>query len=98
MRAKQAPAKDIEEYIAGFPSNVQKILQEIGLTIREAAPGARRGNQISDTGVHSKRQSDLFCRLQEILWTLSGAEGSGEVQEGVVWLMKVERARTVSSG
>ena len=43
MRAKQAPAKDIEEYIAGFPSNVQKILQEIGLTIREAAPGARRG-------------------------------------------------------
>jgi uncharacterized protein YdhG (YjbR/CyaY superfamily) len=40
MRAKQAPAKDIEEYIAGFPSNVQKILQKIRLTIRQAAPGA----------------------------------------------------------
>ena len=40
MRAKQAPAKDIEEYIAGFPSNVQKILQKIRLTIRQAAPGS----------------------------------------------------------
>ena len=40
MRAKQAPAKDIEQYIAGFPSNVQKILQKIRLTIRQAAPGA----------------------------------------------------------
>ena len=40
MRGKQAPAKDIEQYIAGFPSNVQKILQKIRLTIRQAAPGA----------------------------------------------------------
>ena len=40
MRGKQAPAKDIEEYIAGFPANVQKILQKIRLTIRQAAPGS----------------------------------------------------------
>lgn len=40
MRAKQAPAKDIDEYIAGFPANAQKILQKIRLTIRQAAPGA----------------------------------------------------------
>ena len=40
MRASKHRQRNIEEYIAGFPSNVQKILQEIRLTIREAAPGA----------------------------------------------------------
>lgn len=30
----------IDEYIAGFPEDVQKVLQEIRGVIREAAPGA----------------------------------------------------------
>lgn len=33
-------ARDIDEYIAGFPKDVQKILQKIRTTIRKAAPGA----------------------------------------------------------
>lgn len=33
-------AADIDEYIAGFPSDVQKILQRIRKTIQKAAPGA----------------------------------------------------------
>ncbi len=37
---KTQPPKTIDEYIAGFPSDVQKILQKIRLTIRKAAPGA----------------------------------------------------------
>ena len=36
---KNVPA-DIDEYIAGFPTNVQKILQRIRKTIRKAAPEA----------------------------------------------------------
>ena len=36
---KNAPA-DIDEYIAGFPSNVQKLLQKIRKTIQKAAPDA----------------------------------------------------------
>ena len=40
MRAKQTAPKTIDEYIAGFPPDVQAILQKIRLTIRKAAPGA----------------------------------------------------------
>ena len=40
MKAKQAAPKTIDEYIAGFPPDVQAILQKIRLTIRKAAPGA----------------------------------------------------------
>lgn len=32
--------KDTDEYIAGFPKEVQKILQEVRATIRKAAPTA----------------------------------------------------------
>ncbi len=40
MKADQTPATTIDEYIAGFPPDVQEILEEIRTTIREAAPGA----------------------------------------------------------
>ena len=40
MRANQTTPKNIDEYIAGFPSNVQEILEKIRMTIRKAAPGA----------------------------------------------------------
>ena len=34
-------AKNINEYIAGYPDDVQKILQKIRTTIRKAAPDAK---------------------------------------------------------
>lgn len=34
-------AKNIDEYIAGFPDHIQKILQEVRDTIRKAAPEAQ---------------------------------------------------------
>ena len=40
MRTNQTAPKDIDEYIAGFPNDVQKILEKIRLTIRKAAPDA----------------------------------------------------------
>jgi uncharacterized protein YdhG (YjbR/CyaY superfamily) len=40
MRTKQAAPKDIDEYIAGFPSDVQEILEKIRMTIGKAAPEA----------------------------------------------------------
>lgn len=40
MKTDQAAPATIDEYIAGFPSDVQQILQEIRKTIREAAPDA----------------------------------------------------------
>ena len=40
MKTKQTAPSTIDEYIAGFPPDVQAILQKIRLTIREAAPDA----------------------------------------------------------
>jgi uncharacterized protein YdhG (YjbR/CyaY superfamily) len=41
MRAKQKAGKNIDEYIANFPNEVQKILEKIRMTIRKAAPDAQ---------------------------------------------------------
>lgn len=40
MRTKQAAPRNIDEYIAGFPKDVQEILGKIRMTIRKAAPDA----------------------------------------------------------
>jgi len=40
VRTNQAAPKNIDEYIAGFPDDVQEILEKIRMTIREAAPDA----------------------------------------------------------
>jgi len=40
MQANQAAPANIDEYIAGFQTDVQQILQEIRMTIRNAAPDA----------------------------------------------------------
>jgi uncharacterized protein YdhG (YjbR/CyaY superfamily) len=39
-RGNMRIARNIDEYIAGFPHDVQEILEEIRMTIREAAPEA----------------------------------------------------------
>jgi uncharacterized protein YdhG (YjbR/CyaY superfamily) len=41
MPTPSAAPKSIDEYIAGFPPEVQEILQRIRATVREAAPEAR---------------------------------------------------------
>jgi uncharacterized protein YdhG (YjbR/CyaY superfamily) len=41
MNADQIVPKTIDEYIAGFPEDIQEILQKIRMTIREAAPEAQ---------------------------------------------------------
>ena len=40
MRTNQTAPKNIDEYIAGFPNDVQEILEKIRMTIRKAAPDA----------------------------------------------------------
>lgn len=41
MKNESAAPGDMDEYIAGFPSNVRTILEGIRRTIREAAPDAQ---------------------------------------------------------
>ncbi len=40
MKTGQAGVQDVDKYIAGFPKDVQEILQKIRVTIRKAAPDA----------------------------------------------------------
>jgi uncharacterized protein YdhG (YjbR/CyaY superfamily) len=40
MITSPAAPKDIDEYIAGFPEEVQEILEKLRMVIREAAPDA----------------------------------------------------------
>lgn len=41
MNIPRTTAKDIDEYIAAFPAEVQEILQKIRATVKAAAPNAR---------------------------------------------------------
>lgn len=41
MDAEQSKPQTIDEYIAGFPPNVQAILQQIRATIHQTAPNAQ---------------------------------------------------------
>lgn len=41
MTNKDSSPQNIDEYIAGFPEDIQEILQKVRQTIREAAPGAQ---------------------------------------------------------
>jgi uncharacterized protein YdhG (YjbR/CyaY superfamily) len=41
METGPAAPRDIDEYIAGFPKDVQEILERIRTTIRKAAPDAK---------------------------------------------------------
>jgi uncharacterized protein YdhG (YjbR/CyaY superfamily) len=43
MDANPKAPKDIDDYIAGFPSDVQAVLQKVRATIRKAAPNAQEG-------------------------------------------------------
>jgi uncharacterized protein YdhG (YjbR/CyaY superfamily) len=40
METKTTTAKDLDEYISRFPSDVQRILEELRATIKKAAPDA----------------------------------------------------------
>jgi uncharacterized protein YdhG (YjbR/CyaY superfamily) len=39
-KSSRTAPKDIDDYIAGFPEDVQKILKKVRTTIRQAAPDA----------------------------------------------------------
>jgi uncharacterized protein YdhG (YjbR/CyaY superfamily) len=40
MNTNQSAPKNVDEYIAGFPPDVQEILEKIRMTIKKATPDA----------------------------------------------------------
>lgn len=41
MKTNQSSPRNIDEYIAGFPHDIQEILEKIRMAIRKAAPDAK---------------------------------------------------------
>ena len=81
MRTSKSTPKNIDAYIAGFPNDVQQILEKIRKTIRKAAPDAEETISYLNTDLHSEGQvSGLFCSLQETYRALSCAPGKREIQ------------------
>ena len=48
MEGKKAGVNSIDEYIAAFPKDVQKILEELRATIKAAAPRGSGKDQLSN--------------------------------------------------
>jgi len=59
MKAKPTKPETIDDYIAGFPSQVQKLLRKVRATVRKAAPGAEEG--ISYRIPVFRLKGDLVC-------------------------------------
>jgi uncharacterized protein YdhG (YjbR/CyaY superfamily) len=62
MRTNPTAPKDIDEYIAGFPNDVQEILDKIRMTIRKAAPDAEE-TITANRGLQATRSAALRERL-----------------------------------
>lgn len=86
MRAGPSAPSSIDEYIAGFPGDVQVILGRIRTTIRRAAPRAEEPMRYQMPHLHSQGQLDLLRRLQEAYWALSCLNKNQAIQQEAVYL------------
>lgn len=78
----QTPPKSIDEYIAGFPSNVREILEKIRLTIRKAAPDAEETISYQIPTFKLKGSPLVyFAAYKEHIGLYPGPRGNAELQE-----------------
>ena len=52
-----AKPKSIDEYLSGFPEDIRKILEEVRVTIRKAAPGAEEDFDAGDERMVNREHS-----------------------------------------
>ena len=94
MKTDQTTPKTIDNYIAGFPTEVRVILQKLRATIRKAAPGAEEAIKyrlptfvLSGNLVHFgafKKHIGFYAtptgnkKFREELSAYKGAKGSGQ--------------------
>ena len=81
MNTRRAAAKDIDEYIARFPRNVQGILERIRTTIHKAAPGAEEAitYQIPTFTLHGKLI--YFAAFKEHIGLYPAPRGSKQFKD-----------------
>jgi hypothetical protein len=92
MRLGQTAPKNMDEYIAGFLDDIRKILEQIRMTIRKAAPDAKEtiSNQMT---IHSERQPGPFCCAQKPYRFLSYAKRELRSSNKSYLFMKAEKGR-----
>lgn len=75
---KSRAPENIDEYIDGFPSNVQKILQRIRKTIQKAAPDAQEVISYQMPAFKSKRVLVYFAGYQNHVSVYPAPRGAAE--------------------
>jgi len=65
MAAHNKQVKTIDEYIAGFPKNVQDILEQLRQTIRKSAPGAEETISYQMPAFKQKRVLVYFAAFKK---------------------------------
>ena len=92
IRTNKPAPKNVDEYIADFPDDVRKILEQIRMAIRKAAPDAKEtiSNQMT---IHSERQPGPFCCAQKPYRFLSYAKRELRSSNKSYLFMKAEKGR-----
>ncbi|MGH9846896.1 MAG: iron chaperone [Blastocatellia bacterium] len=81
MRTKQPAPQNMDEYIAGFPANVQKILEKIRKTIRKAAPDAEEAISYQIPAFKLKGNLIFFAAYKNHIGLYPAPRGSEEFKE-----------------
>jgi uncharacterized protein YdhG (YjbR/CyaY superfamily) len=81
MGMKQTTAKDIDEYIARCPADVQAILQQIRQTIRDAAPGAQEKISYRMPAFHLQGKLVYFAAWKQHIGFYPPVAGDEELQQ-----------------
>ena len=83
MDTNQSTPKDIDEYIAGYPQDVQAILEKIRLTIREAAPEAKEVISYQMPAFHLKGNLVYFAAWKEHIGLYPPLSGDEELKKEI---------------
>lgn len=80
MSANPTTAKNIDEYIARFPQDVQAILEKIRRTIQEAAPDAKEVISYQMPAFHLKGNLVYFAAWKEHIGFYPPISGDEEIK------------------
>jgi uncharacterized protein YdhG (YjbR/CyaY superfamily) len=81
MKTKRAIAKTIDEYIAGFPQDVQERLQRIRATIRKAAPKAQEKISYGIAAYYLHGNLIFFAAFKNHLSVYPAPRGAAEFKD-----------------
>lgn len=83
MKSRATP-KTIDEYIAGFPDNVQKLLEKVRQTIRKAAPDATETISYSIPAFTLHGQLIFFAAFRRHIGLYPAPRGVAEFKQELV--------------